>query len=255
MIDCTEGLIEAIRNNAIINMKDQRFNSWITANEFIEGMFCPVCGDVRKHKVKCAEVNRGFGIDKSNNIKLNHFPFAHTATCLQCDAKTQLVLYEGPENIELAILRNHYGGCVTEHTPYEVKFYIDQASRARMMGALSAAMAMYRSALEWILYNQGYTTGMLGKRIEALKNDIEHNNAPGWADSINPMFFTAIKNIGNGAIHTNDGDISRQSTIDKKLIETVDIVLAELLDVIYEQPFRRKNNLDKLKAASESIKE
>lgn len=91
MIDCTEGLIEAIRNNAIINMKDQRFNSWIAANEFIEEMFCSVCGDVRKHKVKCAELNRGFGIDKSDNIQLNHFPFAHTATCLQCDAKTQLV--------------------------------------------------------------------------------------------------------------------------------------------------------------------
>lgn len=69
MIDCTEGLIEAICNNSTIDVYSQK-GARIAAKEFIEEMFCSVCGDVRKHKVKCTEVNRCYSFDKSNNIKL-----------------------------------------------------------------------------------------------------------------------------------------------------------------------------------------
>ena len=64
----------------------------------------------------------------------------------------------------------------------------------------------------------------------------------------------AIKEIGNGAMHTNNGDINKQKDIDNDLIEIVDVVFAELLDKIYEQPSRSTNNLNKLKQVVSNIK-
>lgn len=158
-----------------------------------------------------------------------------------------MVLYEGSERLKLAILKNAYGGSVTENTPKKVKYYLDQAYRSRMLSALSAAMAMYRSALEWILYEQGYKNGMLGAKISKLGEDISNNIAPKWANDMSVELLTAIKNIGNGVMHTNDGHISKQQQIDDSLIELVDVVFAELLDVIYEQPIRRSKKCSKIK--------
>lgn len=253
MIDCVNGLVDEIRNNAFPYYADEQGAGFNMATAFTAEMFCPVCGANRKHSTKIVSRDRAFRVYNDDEISFDEYPVIHTATCLQCDTITHLVLYQGPEELELAILRNSYGGCVTEHTPEEVKFYIDQASRARMMGALSASMAMYRSALEWILYDQGYEDGMLGKKIIDLQNDVKNNSAPKWTTLIDPLYFTAIKNLGNGAIHTNSGDITKQAAIDKQLIETVDVILSELLDVIYEQPFRRADNLEKLVAISDSF--
>lgn len=64
---------------------------------------------------------------------------------------------------------------------------------------------------------------------------------------IEPQFLEAIKDIGNSSIHPNDGNIKNQEEIDENLLNLVDIVFSELLDKIYEQPIRSKNNLELLK--------
>ena len=258
MIDNVDGMVEAIVLNSqmqsCISNGETEVNHQSMASNYEEELFCPVCGASRRQKVEKYNYYQGFEIiEPGHKIEFKQFPIVHIATCLQCGIKTTLVLYEGPEQLELAVLRNAYGGCVTENTPIEIKYYLDQAYRSRMVSALSASMAMYRSALEWILYEQGYENGLLGAKLIKLEEDINNNNAPKWANDMPVELLTAIKNIGNGAMHTNGGDISKQQEIDTDLIELVDVVFAELLDVIYEQPIRRNKNIQKLKSAATKL--
>ena len=59
------------------------------------------------------------------------------------------------------VLPNRTGGLAMPNTPEGVAFYLDQAAKSHSVGANSAAIAMYRGALEHLLFQQGYKTGML----------------------------------------------------------------------------------------------
>ncbi|KEZ85562.1 hypothetical protein IO99_13790 [Clostridium sulfidigenes] len=251
MIDSLSGFLDVIeRSNCF---KKERFESNIKITtlgfeECIDELFCPKCGDIRRCVVNRVTHNPEFEINEfTESIVVKSLPCLFKATCLQCESETLLLIYKGPEEVELAVLHDTYNGCVTPNSPKEVKYYIDQAYRARSVGAVSASMAMYRSALEWLLYDQGFEKGMLGNKIKTLEEKIEKNNEPKWAVELDIGFLKAIKEIGNGSMHTNGGDIEKQNNIDKNLLELVDIVFAELLDKIYEQPLRSSNNLSKLK--------
>lgn len=259
MLDTVDGILNVIENNAILRgsqeSQEKKIVHMSMRSEFIDELYCTICGANRKHNVKLLNTNKDLNIeDPEHRFKFGSVPVVHIATCLQCETKTNLILYYGPNNLELAILRSAYGGSSTNNTPQEVKYYLDQAYRARMVSALSAAMSMYRSALEWILFDQGYKNGMLGAKIKKIEEDIKNNVAPKWANEMPMELLSAIKNIGNGAMHTNDGDIRKQEEIDKNVIEIVDVVFAELLDVIYEQPIRRQQNVEKLKVIANTFK-
>jgi hypothetical protein len=160
-------------------------------------------------------------------------------------------VFNGPNGLDLVALPSTYGGLATPNTPTPVAFYLDQAQRAQAVGALSAAVAMYRSALEHVLENQGYTVSMLGPKIKAL---LEDGNPPGWRDAIDPDYLRVIKDLGNASLHTNEGDIEKQRVFEAKLIREVQALFLELLDTIYEQPERKKQRLSGLKSAVESFK-
>ncbi len=259
MIDNLDGLLKAIVDNSkfqrsVGDIKSQKCDHTMSGS-FDESLFCPKCSAQRQQSVRRFSGDQIFKIIKpSEEITFQNLPIIHIATCLQCQAKTILILYQGPEVLELTVLHDTYGGCVTPNSPQEVKYYIDQAFRAKSVNALSASMAMYRSALEWALYEQGYQNGMLGGKILALEKEINDGKAPKWAMDMPPVLLKAIKDIGNGAIHTNGGDITKQKEIDKTLIELVDVVFAELLDVVYEQPLRRTGNLSKLQNIASKLK-
>lgn len=222
---------------------------------YVDEQFCPCCGGIRKCELSNITDKNYFIFNKTDTVSFkNQLPYVYKARCLQCEHESVLVIYEAAGQKEMAVLHDTYGGCVTPNTPVEVKYYIDQAYRSRSVGAYSAAMTMYRSALEWVMFEQGYKNGMLGNKIGDLQNDIANGKAPKWAMEINTDFLAAIKEIGNGAIHTNGGDITKQQQIDKDLMEVVDIVFAELLDKIYEQPSRSNQNLTRLQQVVAQIK-
>jgi hypothetical protein len=268
MVDNLDGFLKAIHENAQIEKSalgtDPKTHEAIATTvkcftNFIDELFCPECGDIFRCQLENISINSflchtTYKLSGKKEEKITSLPVIYKATCFQCDSETLLVLYQGPESLELAVLHDTYGGCVTKNTPGEVKYYIDQAYRSRSVGALSAAMAMYRSALEWVLYEQGYKVRMLGQQITALEKTVADGTAPQWAREIAPNFLEAIKDIGNGAMHTNEGDITKQSELDKELIETIDIVFSELLDKIYEQPTRSAANLAKLQAVASKLK-
>jgi hypothetical protein len=139
----------------------------------------------------------------------------------------------GPDGSELAIFSPARGGFSTPHTPESVKYYLDQAHRAESVGATSAAVAMYRSAAEMLLHHEGYTSGMLAKKIADLQADAA---PPRWRGQIDADYLEILKTLGNAAIHPNDGDITRQQHLDRELLHNVRLVWEELLQTIYEQP-------------------
>ena len=57
-----------------------------------------------------------------------------------------------------------------------VAHYLDQAYRSRTRGAYTAAVAMYRAALEQFLHARGYAKGRLVDRIADAVNELKRNN-------------------------------------------------------------------------------
>ncbi len=178
-------------------------------------------------------------------------PALFVAICLQCGSHLTLLAHRGPEGMAVVALPVTYGGLATPSTPEGVAYYLDQAQRSFAVGALSAAVAMYRSALEHLLHEQGYTEGMLGKRIRALLDD---HSPPSWRDRLDPDYLDVINKLGNAAIHANDGDVGQQVVFEAELLAEVRELFVELLDEVYEQPARKQSRLARLRTAADSIK-
>lgn len=134
-----------------------------------------------------------------------------------------------------------------------MKYYLDQAYKCQMIGANSACISMYRAALEQILYNDGYKKGMLQTKIENLEKAIKNHTAKEWTKNIDEELFKYIKDLGNGSIHPNNGDVSKQKTFDDKLMIIIDMLFKEFLDAIYEKPIQEKNRKDLLQNAARSF--
>lgn len=177
-------------------------------------------------------------------------PALFTMMCAQCKSLHTALVHEGPDGYELAIFSAERGGFSTPHTPDSVSYYLDQAHRAESVGATSAAAGMYRSALEMLLYVQGYTKGMLKTKIDDLLAD---TNPPKWRDQIHPDYLDALKDIGNGAMHPNDGDVKRQRVLDGALLGLLRGVFEEILDAAYERPAVEAARRAKLASAAKSF--
>ena len=218
------------------------------------------CSECQFHCNKCAD-KRNMAIEnlysQSSQAHNSDFkvvmntcaPLVFRLTCLQCKSKAYLVIYknEDEEEYKSAMIYENRGGCSSKNAPNGVKYYLNQAYQSRNVGAQSASMAMYRAAMDFLLQDQGYTQKMLGNKIEQLEKDIANKEAPKWALEIDVDYIKTIKEIGNTAIHPNDGNIDKQKEIDSNLLDVVDTVFAELLDKVYEQPKKAKNNLEVLK--------
>jgi hypothetical protein len=176
-------------------------------------------------------------------------PLLTTLHCVQCDTIFTTVLYQGPGGPALAVLPSTHGGLTTPHTPAGVGYYLDQAQRAHAVGANSAAVAMFRGALEHLLFEQGFKTGMCGKKLLDLEAAIKAGTAPKWASELDTEFLEVMKQLGDGSIHPNDGDIKRQQVLDSELIAKVGHTFQMLLFLIYEVPLKKADRLAALKAA------
>jgi hypothetical protein len=175
----------------------------------------------------------------------------YLALCVQCDHLYVLVVHPGPNGIELAALPASYGGLATPNTHPAVAYYLDQANRARSLAAFSAAAAMYRAALDQLLFHEGFENGMLGKKISDLEKAA---SPPTWFKDLNPVYLEVINELGSGAIHPNDGDHKKQEAIDRNLTEAVDSMFTEILDRIYERPKIEADRLAKIKAATAQLR-
>ncbi len=62
----------------------------------------------------------------------------------------------GERGALLALFPHVGGGIATPNTPPKVSYFLDQAYKAEGGSAITAAVVMYRAALEQILKNQGF---------------------------------------------------------------------------------------------------
>jgi hypothetical protein len=97
-------------------------------------------------------------------------PSVFLVRCRQCESGFTALIYGGANGPALALFPECEGGLTTPHTPPAVAYYLDQAARAQAVGARSAAVAMYRAALEHLLFDQGFKTGMCGQARKASKD-------------------------------------------------------------------------------------
>ena len=185
-------------------------------------------------------------------------PMGFTLTCVQCNTVFTALLFRGPDRYELAIFPTVRGGLSTPHTPPNVAYYLDQAQRSESAGAFSAAMAMYRAALEHLLHEQHFTVRMLGPKIAALEAAINGDQGavapPRWARDLDPRFLNIMNRLANAAIHPAvDGDVSGQAILDSQLLQQVKITFAEMLLLVYERDHETKERLAALEAALTEI--
>lgn len=240
-------------------------------------LFCPGCGDFRSADVallfesphaKAARDERdrrvrlqgtgsltgGPAPTPGPEIPCPGTPAVLIYRCRECGLKFTAFAYSTEAGEDLVVIPGRSGGMRTKNTPESVAFYLDQAARSESAGARSAAVAMYRGALEHLLFDQGYKAGMLGKKLEQLEAALAAGTAPAWARDLETDFLAVLKDLGNAAIHPNSGDTSKQSALDGELLARVKQVFLNLLDLVYEAPLRKKLALEELKKAAVSIK-
>ena len=211
-------------------------------------IYCPRCGQIRRVNPTFLRVP---GLKEHGWAGPGLLVLLH---CVQCDATFTAVTFNGIQGEELAIFPSVPGGLSTPNTPPGVSYYLDQASRAQSVGARSAAVAMYRAALEHLLHDQGYTKGMLHQKITALENDVQSGQGPAWARTLDPAYLVAIKELGNASIHTNDGDITVQAELDNHVLELMSETFAELLHTTYEEPLAKAARLQAMQAKVAKLK-
>jgi len=202
---------------------------------------CPTCRTHRRVTVTelykrgyQGSPNRGFNY--AADLLPQITPSLWLFKCNECDALLTALVHAGPREPELAVFCNRLGGLKTEHTPEAVAYYLDQAARAQSVGALSAAVVMYRAALEHLLLGEGYNQRMCGPKVDAVESDRASGTGRAWVRNIDPQVLRFLKQLGDGAVHTNGGDVSKQAAIDGDLLKAVTAAFAILLREVYERP-------------------
>jgi len=252
-LDTVEGLAAAIGASGIA--RDQG-----NVNSFVSGsIYCGRCSGLRRVKISSDALFDGggkcyTGIAQAINVQSlsTPAPALFRYYCVQCDAVWSVIVYPTQKGMRLAALPMHFGagGIASPNAPEGVAFYLDQAAKCHYIGANSGAITMFRSALEWLLEDRGFTERRLGPKLAALDKVIAKGMAPTWANEIGPEHLQVIKDLGNIATHTNGGDLAKQDALDARLYRKVEVTFLELLDVIYERPARRAQRLAELKLAT-----
>lgn len=245
-----------------------------------DGIYCPRCSGTRRVKIRELKLlSREPGAPRRNVMDFGApswdpsapagdtpekralrlleermAPALFVYECNQCLCEFTAVVYKGPEGDELAVFPSVLGGLATKHTPSGVAYYLDQGARSQAGGARSAAIAMYRCALEHLLEEQGFKERMCGPKIEALERQIKAGNAPKWAVDIDPDMMKILSWLGNGVLHTNGGDITLQENATSELLEQIALALEELLDYVYERPAAAEARKSSLRAVALKMK-
>jgi hypothetical protein len=250
MLDGLNDLIEVVRVNPdMLGSPWHDFNWRHRAGD----MYCPNCGDFRKMDV--ANLNSARSeVNLVADIAEQIIPAVFYYSCAQCATRFTAIVYRGPEGSSLAVLPSCHGGLTTPNTPKGVAYYLDQANRAQSVGASSGSVAMFRGALEHLLFEQGYQTGMLGAKLNQLEENIKRGTAPKWAMEIDTDFLQVMKDLGNASIHPNDGNVEKQKLLDSELIAKMKSTFNLLLFLVYELPSKKDSILQELRARAGMIK-
>ena len=173
--------------------------------------------------------------------------------CGACESIYFPLLFFGAKGLTLLIASQVGTGIQCEVAPAGVNYYLDQAAKCESTGALSAAVGMYRVALECFLYDQGFKKGMIGKKLQALERRARRADAADWMRNLDSEMMKVLNRLGNAAMHY-DGDIAAQAILDKDTLIAVRDTFAWILGAAYEEPLKRKAAAAKIQAALTAMK-
>ncbi len=232
-------------------------------------LFCPTCGGPRKMLLRALYVPVNFPetppprapemfgtrpVDPHVHPLEAIAPSFFSLMCSQCSALFTLAVVHRDGREQALVLPEGPGGIGTPRTPDSVRYYLEQAHLSRAVGAFGAAVAMYRAALEHLLFAEGYKERMLGPKIRQLEEAVEAGTAPTWARDLDPEYWNVIGRLGNAVIHPNEGDIGpKRRAVDGALVLEVDELFGEILEAAYELPHQRAERLRRLKAAHQDL--
>lgn len=239
--------------------------SWETNPQHVAAgsLFCPICGEQRA--VDLSEWNASTSSRASTNVLMAvaglpvppptgdphpnvYYGRTFRIVCRQCGHTWAAIIHPTADGPNLLLLPSAIGAGCGPHTPSAVAYYVEQAARSKSIGAFSASAAMYRAALEMLLFDQGFEKGMLRQKIEELARDASSASPrKPWIADLDHEFLTLLKELGDGSIHTNGGDISKQTQIDRDLVDLVEGVFAGILHMVYEIPAARSDVKSSLK--------
>ena len=95
---------------------------------------------------------------------------------------------------------------------------------------------------------------MLAAKIKKLEEDAAAGSGPKWARELDTQYLTVLKEIGNGAIHANGGDIAKQAVLDGELVVQVEATISGLLFEVYELPHLKMQRLQELTTAARVLR-
>lgn len=85
--------------------------------------------------------------------------------CSNCHQSGRILVQKIAGQVSALVFFDQGNSIATANTPDAVKYYLEQAYACYAVKAFSAALAMYRTALDAILFGEGYRDGMVGKKI------------------------------------------------------------------------------------------
>lgn len=199
-------------------------------------IYCNTCYDTRRVDVKIHKYDPSYLVITSLYCRQCESEHLATWACDRISKKKSFTL----------LPLGNVCGIHTKNSPPIIIYWLNQACLSEIAGANSAALAMYRVALEQLLCEEGYKKGLLNAKITDLCNDIKNNKAPKWAQNINDEYLHVMRNIGNGASHAKI-DLQQQNLLDEQLVKDIKAVFSGLLYHIYEQKHQSQLHLNELK--------
>lgn len=200
--------------------------------------FCPKC------KMMCYGELEFLYTDEKRGVYINpqsKHEYIYKHTCAQCENEIFLIKHPVDGQSSLTFVYNaeiqYDWSCV----PDGINYYMAQAFKSRSVGANSAAMAMYRSALEWLLFSLGFKEKDLNIRIDKFGKSE-------YSEKIGTEFMDILRLLGNNAVHVNDGDLSLQKSFDDDLLNSTEELLNELINQIFIGPEEHKKRVEKMKS-------
>ena len=92
------------------------------------------------------------------------------------------------------------------------------------------------------------------EEYQAIIKSIDSKKAKKWAMNLDTELLTYLKNIGDGAIHPNDGDITKQSELDNELLVQIQKAFRVLLYLVYEVPHEKQARMGMFQAKAQEFK-
>lgn len=228
-------------------------------------MYCPRCSEYSGMKLErlyfertvgeeiVKELTREDTIGMAPRAKLTEYsdPSLLRLDCVNCQNVFYGMIYKDEKGPSVVFFSTRGGGVATANTPDLVRYFLQQAYKAQTATAYSAALAMYRAALEQLLEQKGFE-GKLPAKLAKLSKDIEDGAAPTWAKRLNTDILSVIKDISNS--HAHPSELAKLQALDAPFMSKIQRTFSALLTLAYEQESRQAAAKAKLEAALQKAK-